>query len=178
MPEFELGAWSWGGDVMQTALAGGARQCVTFLDWPRKVTKRRPPRFRRNPGSLAFAWGSERTRFAQTPFAGLRQPQSNPKLPTPAEGENTVAHHRFSSPLSRQFFRGRSGEVGEHCLSPAGASCAAARTGLEKLGTRRATKRGVLSLVTFFAQAKKVMRRRAPPAKHLYPTNTPAFLVQ
>ena len=31
--------------------AGGARQRVTFLVRPRKITKRRPPRFRRNPGA-------------------------------------------------------------------------------------------------------------------------------
>ncbi len=31
-----------------------------------------------------------------------------------------VANHRITPPLSRQFFRTRSGEVGEHCLSPQG----------------------------------------------------------
>ena len=72
---------------------------------------------------------------------------------------------RHPIPSESPIFPSPSGGFRRVCLSPAGASYAAAQTGSEKLGTRRATKRGGLSLVTFFAQTKKVTRRRAPPAK-------------
>jgi hypothetical protein len=67
----------------------------------------------------------------------------------------------FTPPFSRsRDFETRLGAVGERCLSEA--SSFAAQPCSEITGFRRMW--GVLSLPTFFAQAKKVGRCRAPPA--------------
>jgi len=141
MPESGFGAPFPCCDVGTGLLAGGARQRGTFLEWPRKVPKRRPPRCRRNPGNFALAWGSERTRFAQTAFAGLRQPHSSPKFPAPSEGKDGRTLQCVLSPLCSQFFRVRSGEVGEHCLSPKG-ELRSRPNGLEKIGYPKGGKAG------------------------------------
>mgnify|MGYP005841164265 CR=1 FL=1 len=177
MPESGFGAYNDGHDVRSGLSAGGARRHVTFLEWPRKVTKRRPPRFRRNPGILAFAWGSERTRCAQTPFAGLRQPQPKAKIPVPAEGRKTVAHHRFSSPLSRQFFRGRSGEVGEHCLSPQG-ELRSRPNGLGKIGYPKGDEAGRAFFGYFLCTSKESNALPGAPGQSPYPHKSPHHQAQ
>ncbi len=173
--------------VMEAALAGSARRRVTFFARAKKVTKENTPCFRRNPRPATSAEGGSQTRpghaGAQTALA--EGPLAAGHRPAAAEGGKSGGMRRvlcfakvslghraahsggldFWVPLAPPSLGKGLGGFRRVCLSPgaAGASYAAAPALSPGEGTRRAATWGVLSLVTFFARAKKVTRRRAPP---------------
>lgn len=154
---------AWVGDVRPGRLAGGARRRITFFACAKKLIKESTPCFRRNPRPAPESTGGSQTRPAgSNTLADF--PRGFGHWPAASEGDK--ASLRDGSPPSEPPRLGECfGGFRRVCLSPAGASYAAARSIHPGEGTRRAAKRGGLLLVTFLGQARKVTCRRATPGQ-------------
>jgi len=163
--------------VAERSRPGVARQPVPFFARAKKGTKESTPRFSalRVPNfSGAIRAAARLALRAQTMLADI--PRTAPEKLAAQKGIGKPSTRLlalkwlagsqcdgFYPPFSRsRDFGARLGVVGERCLSEASSFAAQSRS--EITGFRRMW--GVLSLPTFFAQAKKVGRCRAPPGQH------------
>lgn len=144
-------------------LAGGARRRITFFACAKKVIKESTPCFRRHPRLAPKSTGGSQTRPAGSDtLADI--PRGFGHQPAASEGVKASVRDGLS-PSEPPRLGASFGGFRRVCLSPAGASYAAARSFRPGEGTRRAAKRGGLLLVTFLGQPRKVTRRRATPGQ-------------
>ena len=136
---------------------GAALPSVGCTDFPALLVK---------PGGCATRACGPQTVLADFPrlaCVARRSTGGNPQTPT----EHNHWRYRIRSvlltPSASSSSAGRNGKKGEHCLSPAGASCAAPRCDRAAQSTRRsrATQRARLLLGYFFLARQEEVPRRS-----------------
>ena len=141
--------------VRTRRLAGGSPAASSFSCSAKKRNqKKAAPAFGETPGISNLSGAAKELASLRHLSLACGNPSQVQNSRRRQRGGKTVARHRFSSPLSRQFFRGRSGELGEHCLSPKG-ELRSRPNGLGKVGNPKGDEAGRAFFGYFLCTSKE-----------------------